>query len=309
MIELCGAQHFEDSDIRHSSMEAATSLAAGLAGEFCKVEGQPLLEQLIGLNVEWMLEVEEDVDAWTAKADADDDDELDSDQVEIGEENLDQLAERCADVKQLEEVFMPLLFKVIRATMAQPAVSWKHVRACVMAVSQVVEHLEEEPWIDQCVEFIHQQLSHAHPRVRDAAFRAVGQVAFDHEPYVQESHHGLLLPAIVAGIDDVNIRVAASACGSFVSFGEELNREDIMPHLDTLLTKMFSRLQRGETRTMQEQCLSGMAVVSEVAEELFAPYYAHIMPVLKGIVERATGDKEKLLRGKAFECISLVGDA
>lgn len=262
------------------------------------------------VSIEWMLEVEEDIDAWTAQADADDDDELDDEMVEIGEENLDQLAERCADAKQLEDVFLPALFKLIRHMMGQSTATWKHARACVMAVSQVVEHIEEEAWIDQCVGFVHQQLSHAHPRVRDAAFRAVGQVAYDHEPYVQESHHELLLPAIVVALDDVNIRVAASACSAFTALGDELDSDDIYPYIDDLVTKMFKRLHQGETRSMKEQCLSGIAVVGEVAEEHFVPYYSQVMPVLKQIIAApASDDKNKVLRGKAFECISLIGDA
>lgn len=149
-----------------------------------------------------------------------------------------------------------------------------------------------------------------HPRVRDAGFRAVGQVAYDHEPYVQENHHELLLPAICIGLEDSNIRVAASACSAFTSLGEELDADDIMEYLDDLVTKMFTRLHQGETRAMKEQCLSGIAVVAEVAEDLFIPYYGQVMPVLKQIIAMPAGDdKAKVLRGKAFECVSLVGEA
>lgn len=37
----------------------------------CMCQGQPFLEQLILLNLEWMLEVEENVDTWTSSADKD----------------------------------------------------------------------------------------------------------------------------------------------------------------------------------------------------------------------------------------------
>mmetsp|Transcript_27798 Transcript_27798/g.73473 ORF Transcript_27798/g.73473 Transcript_27798/m.73473 type:complete len:1140 (-) Transcript_27798:38-3457(-) len=309
LLALCRMQHFGDEDVRHSAMEALMSFASAFAEDFCKPEGLPFMEQIVALNLEWMLEVEEDVEAWTGQADEDDDEELDGDAVQIGEENLDRLAEKCAEEKQLEDVFMPCLFKVIRAALAAPACSWKHARGCVMAVSQVVEHIEEEAWIDQCVDFVVQQLANPHPRVRYSAFQAIGQIAYDHEPYVQESHYETILPGIVAGLDDANIRVATNAANSFVSFGEELDRDVLEPHLDELMTKLFMRLQQGQTRTMQEQCLAGIAVVGEVAEELFVPYYSQVMPVLKQIIEKATGESERVLRGKAFECVSLVGDA
>lgn len=309
LMELCRMKHFADEDVRHSNMEALMSFAVAFAEDFCKPDGLPFLEQIVALNVEWMLEVEEDVNAWTAQADEDDDEELDGDAVQIGEENLDRIAEKCAEESQLEDVFMPSLFKVVRTALAAPACSWKTVRACVMAVSQVVEHIEEEAWIDRCVEFILQHVQNPHPRVRYSAFQAVGQIAYDHEPYVQESHYETVLPAIVAGLGDSNIRVATNAANSFVSFGEELDRDVLEPHLEELMTQFFTRLQQGQTRTMQEQCLAGIAVVGEVAEDLFVPYYGKVMPVLKQIIEKATGDTERVLRGKAFECVSLVGDA
>merc|ERR1719265_1137237 len=38
-------------------------------------------------------------------------------------------------------------------------------------------------------------------------------------------------------------------------------------------------------------------------------YYDQIMPMLKLVMSNATGEKENRLRGKAFECISLLGTA
>mmetsp|Transcript_28692 Transcript_28692/g.60883 ORF Transcript_28692/g.60883 Transcript_28692/m.60883 type:complete len:1144 (-) Transcript_28692:9-3440(-) len=307
LLQLASAKHFAEEEVRHSAMEAAMSFACGLSEDFCKAEGLPLLEQIIALNVEWMLEVEEDVESWTRLADEEDDDELDDDVVQLGEENLDRLAERCAEDKTLEEVFMPTLFKVIRAVLLQD--SWKHARSSIMAVSQVVEHLEEEPWIDQCVELIVGLLEHPHPRVRYSGFQAVGQVAYDHEPYVQDNHSDKLLPAIVKALDDKNIRVATNAASAFVSLGEDLDRDDLEPHIDDLMTRFFTRLQAGETRTMMEQCLAGIAAVGGVAEEHFQPYYTHVMPALKHIIATKTAEPERMLRGKAFECASLIGDA
>jgi hypothetical protein len=46
-----------------------------------------------------------------------------------------------------------------------------------------------------------------------------------------------------------------------------------------------------------------------VIEKDFSQYYGEIMPVLKKIVSTASGEKENRLRGKAFECMSLLGIA
>eukprot|EP00913_Durusdinium_trenchii_P034525 g32299.t1 len=154
----------------------------------------------------------------------------------------------------LEDAFMPALFKVMRLALASG--QWKEVRACIMAVSQVVEYVEEEAWIDQCLDFLGPHYAHAHPRVRFCAFQALGQIAYDHDT----------------------------------------------------MTRLFTRLQKGETRNMQESCLAAIAVVGEAGAELFEPYYDHILPVLKQLIASCSGDHQRTLRGKAFECASLLGE-
>ena len=45
-----------------------------------------------------------------------------------------------------------------------------------------------------------------------------------------------------------------------------------------------------------------IAVVGEAAPELFQPYYDHTLPALKHLIASCSGDKQRRLRGKAFEC-------
>lgn len=306
LFDMCKTDHWADSAVRHSAMEAVMTFFEGLCEDFCKPEGLPFLEQLLTLNIQWMLEVEANVEVWTSKAD-EEDEEIDEDIVDIGEENLDRMASHCAEKECLEDAFMPALLKVIRGILAQPSATWKDIRSCVMALSQVVEYVEEEAWIDQCLDFLGPHLGHAHPRVRYSAFQAVGQTAYDHDPYVAENHAITLLPMIMNGLDDSNIRVATNAASALASM-EDMDSDDLEPHIEGLMTKLFTRLQRGETRTMQETCLSAIAVVGEAAAELFEPYYDHVLPVLKQLIANSTGEKQRSLRGKAFECASLLGE-
>eukprot|EP00930_Biecheleria_cincta_P082414 TRINITY_DN72149_c0_g1_i1.p1 TRINITY_DN72149_c0_g1~~TRINITY_DN72149_c0_g1_i1.p1 ORF type:complete len:1147 (+),score=299.97 TRINITY_DN72149_c0_g1_i1:25-3465(+) len=311
LLEMCKSQHWADTDVRHSAMEAAMSVAEGLCEDFCaNKEGQASMEQLVVLNIEWMLDVEEDVERWTSKADETEDDyEIDGDTVEIGEENMDRLAEQCCEKDQMEDVFLPLLFKVIRQALGATNSTWRHIRSCVMAVNQVVEYIEEESWIDHCITFLVPHLSHEHPRVRFSAFSAVAQAAYDHDEYVAQNHSEQLLPAILKGLDDPNVRVATAAASALSSLAEEMDEDDLEPHIEELMTKLFTRLKLGPARTLQEACLSAIAALAEAAEELFAPYYSHVAPVLKEIIRTATSEDKKMLRCKAFECASLVGSA
>lgn len=42
----------------------------------------------------------------------------------------------------------------------------------------------------RCLDFLGPHLGHAHPRVRYSAFQAMGQTAYDHDPYVAEILEG-----------------------------------------------------------------------------------------------------------------------
>lgn len=303
-IASAGAATFADEEVRHSAMEAAMTLVLNLIEFFAKEGTQ--LERLLALNIEWLLEVEEDANVWTAEGKDDNDDDCDDDVVGIAEENLDRIGEKLCEMH--EEVLMGILFKLIRAAWQSPDSNWKHAHASLTAIQQVAEHLDETAWIDQCVDFVGQSVAHAHPRVRYAAFGAMTEIAYHHAPHVQETHHAAILPTIVAGIKDVNIRVATNAVDAFSALGEEgLDIPELEPFADDLLMSMFSCLHQGQTRAMQESCLTGIATVAEIFEDLFEPYYGHVMPALKHIVANALDEKDRTLRGKSFECISVVG--
>jgi importin-5 len=55
--------------------------------------------------------------------------------------------------------------------------------------------------------------------------------------------------------------------------------------------------------------VTAIAVVAGSINTSFAPFYEHIMPFLKKFVMECTADEETRLRGKAFECMSLLGVA
>ena len=48
---------------------------------------------------------------------------------------------------------------------------------------------------------------------------------------------------------------------------------------------------------------------AQLLEEKFEPYYSLFMPFLRGVMEAATAPHLVELRGKAMECVGLIGDA
>ena len=53
--------------------------------------------------------------------------------------------------------------------------------------------------------------------------------------------------------------------------------------------------------------MTTLASVADTAEEKFSSYYDRFVPCLKYIIQNATTNELRLLRGKTIECISLIG--
>ena len=62
-------------------------------------------------------------------------------------------------------------------------------------------------------------------------------------------------------------------------------------------------------RYLLEQVITTMASVADTTEDKFTPYYDVVMPFLKHVLINANDAGQRLLRGKAIECISLIGIA
>jgi len=91
-----------------------------------------------------------------------------------------------------------------------------------------------------------------------------------------------------------------------VNLGEELSQDTMLQFTQPLMGKVFPLVQ-SRSRHVREQAITAIAVVAGCIEEHFVPYYQHIIPHLKQVVMSCTSKEERNLRGKAFECISLIG--
>ena len=252
--------------------------------------------------MQFMIELEDsDVAAWAQRfsdADADDDDAANYD---IGEENVDRLAQSLGG-----EHVLPVVFSIVGEFIRM---TWQHKVAAIMTLSQVAEVIEDESHTDAVVQLLLAQLSDPHPRVRYAALHALGQSSTDCSPHIQEAWHEEILPAITKAIDDPVLRVGSHACAAFVNFAEECDVDVLLPHMDVLMDKLFRRISSSNVRQVRENAITATAVIAGVTERHFVKFYPHVMPLLKDVVLRATSKEERTLRGKAFECLSLLGIA
>jgi len=252
-----------------------------------------------------MVEVDdgkEELEAWAARMDDEEGEEDEDELFHAGEESIDRVVEAVG-----MDALCTTLFQLIAHFVGQE--SWQAKHAALAAVKQTCEYIEEKPHIDEMAKLLLQHVNHPHPRVRYTALHAIGQLANDQSPYFQESTHKTVMPVLLAKFDDPVNRVAAMAMSGFVSFGEELDTSLMQAYSDGLMQKLVSKLQTSEHRGVREECITSIAVIAGVTEKDFSKYYDSIMPMLKHFVMTATSQTETRLRGKSFECMSLLGIA
>lgn len=85
--------------------------------------------------------------------------------------------------------------------------------------------------------------------------------------------------------------------------------QPLMAKLEGILTSKVNELVEKGTKLVLEQVVTTIASVADTAEQEFVAYYDRLMPCLKYIIENANKDEYKLLRGKAIECVTLIGIA
>lgn len=154
-----------------------------------------------------------------------------------------------------------------------------------------------------------------HPRVRYAACNALGQMATDFSPVFEKRFHDRVIPGLALLLEDhSHPRVQAHAGAALVNFFEDCPKGVLLPYLEAVVAKIEAVLnakvrelvEKG-TKLMLEQIVVTLAALADRAEEKFVDYYDRFMPCLKYIIQNASTPELQLLRGKAIECVSLIG--
>jgi len=250
-----------------------------------------------------MLEVEDgqqELKEWMTRMDDEEGEEDVDEFFHEGEEAIDRVAEALG-----METIGKWLFQLIGHFSSQSA--WQAKLAALSAVKQTVEYVEDTEHTNEMAKLLLSHVDHPHPRVRYTALHALGQLANDQAPHFQEAWHQTVMPVLLKKFDDEVDRVAAMAMSAFVSFGEELDNALMLAYSAQFMEKLVGRLKTTQHRMVQEESITSIAVVAAVMESDFSQYYDGMMPMLKQLVMHATSEKEGRLRGKAFECMSLLG--
>lgn len=220
---------------------------------------------------------------------------------DVGSEALDRFAVALGG-----KICLPIILEQVQI-FAQ-STDWKQRHAALMAISQGGEGCAPQlrRQLNNVVAMVVANLSDVHARVRWAAVNTIGQLCTDFGPELQEAYHAQLLPALCGAMDDASFRVQGHAASAIINFCEHSGRETLEPYLEPILSKLLLLLQRN-VRHVQEQAVTAVASIADVAEGSFEPFYDTFVPGLIAILGGAQGKEMRMLRGKAMECVSLIG--
>lgn len=309
LIQLCIKALGEDAVVegrKNLALEIIVSMAEAAPASMRK-RGAPYLGQIVTYLLLMMTEIEDDAE-WST-TDVVEDDDYDSNAV-IGETSLDRLACSVGG-----KTILPLVISNVSTMLQNP--DWRHRHAAMMAVSAVGEgcHSQMLPLLSDMVDGVLPYLKDSNHRVRHAACNALGQMATDFAPDFQEKFHSRVIPDLTTLLDDhANPRVQAHAGAALVNFFEECTPTLIINYLNPVAIKLqeilklkMEELASKGTKLVLEQTVVTLASLADSAQENFLNFYDIFVPSLKYIITNARADNLKQLRGKAIECVSLIG--
>lgn len=244
---------------------------------------------------------DEDASEWNASEDLDVE-ESDLNHV-AGEQCMDRLANKLGG-----SIILPPTFNWLPQMIA--SANWRDRHASLMAISAISEGCRElmVAELDKVLDLVVPALRDTHPRVRWAGCNALGQMSTDFAGVMQEKYHQVVLTNIIPVLGAPEPRIQSHAAAALVNFCEEAEKATLEPYLDDLLSRLLDLLG-SDKRYVQEQALSTIATIADSAETAFGKYYGTLMPQLFNVLKQQQSKDLRLLRAKAMECATLIGES
>ena len=174
-----------------------------------------------------------------------------------------------------------------------------------MAFSQVGEYVDEIEKIATMVPVIVENVAHANPKIRYAALHAIGQLADDMPNDFQKTFSGIVMPAMIAALDDTVPRVQAHACACITNFCENATKEMLLPHLQVMSAKFGQLIQNGISIT-KEGATTALGTFVEKIGEGFIPHFAETIQFLITYLTQFATPEYKQFRGQAIETMTII---
>jgi len=296
-----------EADTRRCAMEFLLTLVEEGKGMVRKTTA--FAQQVVPLAFGLVQELEHTAEWDTPQAsDKEGDDDDGQDNYKFGCECIARLAGGLGG-----KLFMQVISPLILSSLKSP--QWNVRHAALITVSRMAigvdKHMEDQLASIMQTVVMPLALNDPHHRVRWAAVDTCAFLADAFEPDFANSFPKEVFTILMAcTAPNQHWRVIAHACLCFPDFCRGLEKEHLLPFMPTFLTSMVACLGMMSTSPMiVENALAAVSAVAMVAQKDFAPYYAHFMPGVKGIIMSATDGSQKKVRGKAIECMGMMAQA
>ena len=310
-----------DVQTRELALECLLSLMENSSPQS---SNQLVQTELIPLVMDCMSEVHDD-DQWHVKFDdpqtftefGSEEDLEDNQLSETGAAALDRISS-CMD----GSLILPLVLPIVDDFLFQANLEhWQKRRAGLYALSILSDGCKRQmfPHLDRMVLNMVLPFGTAdhHPRVRYAAMHCLGQLAEDFGRVksgknFQARYYAHFVPHVLSVFKNPKEvpRIHALAASALINFCtvECCKSSHVAPYQDELLRTLGQLLRQHQSyRAVQEQVITAVACLAKILGDGFLAYYSVFMPLAEQVLRTASGKENGLLRGKAVECMTLIG--
>ncbi|CAM9098384.1 unnamed protein product, partial [Ectocarpus fasciculatus] len=263
-----------------------------------------LVQGLVPLAMNMALDVEEDDAEWASGTYSE---EPCDDNSAVGEEAIERIAAGMGG-----KLLAPLVFTQVQSFAANTQ-SAVHRRAAVAALSRLGEGAPKvfKGHLKSALDFFLPALSDPSPRVQFQAIQAIGQLSVlypEQVPVIMQMYMPVMISLLNSATTCERVRGHTASALINMTNPASCPEEALLPHMEPLLQALMQCLQLASLE-VQPHCLTLLGCVAQVSHGQFARFYSSFMPGIKSILRHATGEAQSMLRGKAMQCVGLIGDA
>jgi len=190
---------------------------------------------------------------------------------------------------------------------------WNYRRAAIAAMSRLAEGSSQyfKSYLPATFDILNKAVFDPSFIVQYEAIQMIGRLAVlyaDKTDVIVNNY----VPVLSSKLSDASVcdRIRGHAASALINIlnPETCDDEQLEPYLQPLLQSLCNSLQSAAVE-IQSPCLTLLGCAAQVSVEGFKPFYSLFMPGIKHILHNATSEQFIELRGKAMQCVGLIGEA
>lgn len=298
----------EDLGLKYLALEFLVTVAE--KSSKLMMQNTQLTTSVVGLVFRLMTSVEYEIDdSWSRPKEGyqdvqdEDSEELDIDYVKRGRGLIARLVENIGDTKLL-----PIVLPYIQQALAVNE-DWRMKYTGLMTIAELGSYINEGEKVSEMVPILTSHTSHAHPKIRYAAYHCIGQMSEDYQEEFQSAHHAAIIPVLLSGCEDIVPRVVAHCCAAICNFFTDAGKTITIQYAALFIPKLTALFAVGQASVVIEGAVTALSAIVESCREAFSEYYSSILPYLLNLVSTYKAAEYAHLRGRCIECITIMTEA